>query len=351
MDQSATEEKKADYQAYEAQGSHYEIGLITASHARSLESANAVLLLKETSFADRSRTIAPVLNREQVHYAERCRAIVQQLYPEIVDEFAGYAEGLQLKEEELLWHYTLGVTGGCSAMAVRTPQGMIVGRNYDYYYWENRRHLICTRPDNGYSHIGMHEGLVGGRFDGLNEHGLFVSFNGAGPHPDPAFPGLSFHLIVRYLLEKCSSALEAKVALLELPIKEPKSYLVVDSKDAYVVEAHPSRREVRQMDGEMLIVTNHYMHQGMAPLQKEFPNSAARYAKLERIAWQMATSSSEVSPTEAVMAAMADHEAPVCGHHDGMATFWSCVAEPQKRDIRYSLGAPCRNGYKPYFAF
>jgi predicted choloylglycine hydrolase len=351
MDQSALEEKKADYQAFEAKGSHYEIGLITASHAGSLQAANAALNLDQPGLAERSRTIAPALNREQLHYAERCRTIVQQLYPEIVDEFAGYAAGLQLKEEELLWHYTLGVAGGCSAMAVRTPQGMVVGRNYDYFYWENRRHLICTRPENGYSHIGMHEGLVGGRFDGMNEQGLFVSFNGAGPHPDPALPGLSFHLIVRYLLEKCSTALEAKDALLELPIKEPKSYLVVDPQDAFVVEAHPSRREVRSMDGDELIVTNHYKHPNMAPLQKEFPNSGARYRKLERIAGQMATSVVKSSPVEEIKAAMADHEAPICGHNDGMATFWSCVAEPQKRDIRYSLGAPCRNGYNLYFAF
>ncbi|WP_227773929.1 hypothetical protein [Haladaptatus pallidirubidus] len=40
-----------------------------------------------------------------------------------------------------------------------------------------------------------------------------------------------------------------------------------------------------------------------------------------------------------------DHDAPVCGHEDGLATFWSCIANPAKGCTSYSLCAPCRNEY------
>lgn len=52
-----------------------------------------------------------------------------------------------------------------------------------------------------------------------------------------------------------------------------------------------------------------------------------------------------------LQAALRDHDAPVCGHKDGLATFWSCMANLNARDILYSLGAPCRNEYRRYFKF
>ncbi|WP_276353859.1 C45 family autoproteolytic acyltransferase/hydolase [Cohnella caldifontis] len=330
MEINLQEERRADYRIFEAAGSHREIGRMTASQA-----GTAILP-------------AEPLNERQIRYAESCREAVYALYPEIVEEFQGYADGLGIAEERLLWHYTLGVTGGCSAMALRTESGICVGRNYDYFYWENRRHLIVTRPKRGWAHVGMHEGLVGGRFDGMNEKGLFVSFNGAGPHPDPApRPGMSFHLIVRYLLEKCSDVREAEEALLSLPAKEAKSYFAADPSQAIVAEVHPERRAVRRMDGDYLIVTNHFKHPSMASYASEWPNSVARYGKLEEHALRHQADASQ-DPLEALKRVFSDHEAPVCGHQDGLATFWSCLADLSQGRIAYSLGAPCRNEYKEF---
>lgn len=328
LEKNLLEEQQADYQWYEAAGSHFDIGFTTAQKA-----------IGGNDF-DRP------LNAAQQRFAAQCREVTAKYYPEIVEEFAGYAKGLNLPEEDLLGHYSLGVTGGCSAIVVDTPEGRIVGRNYDFFYWENRRHLIHTRPDKGFSHLGMHEGLVGGRFDGLNEHGLFVSFNGAGEHPDPAPLGLNFSIIVRYLLEKCADAREAKAALLELPIKEPKSYLIADRRDAFVVEAHPARREVRSLENGRLFVTNHYLHPDMKQYQPEWPNSVARYNKLVEISPALLKSPRAEHDLQRLLA---DHTTPLCGHTDGLATFWSCTANLDTGKIAYSLGAPCRNEYKPYF--
>lgn len=268
--ENAAKEREADYQVYAAAGTHREIGVITAQKGSGL------------MYAD------PALSAEQRRYAERCRDIVGRIYPEMLEEFNCYAQGLGLEEDSMLWHYTLGVEGGCSGIAVRTPDEMVVARNYDFYYFESRRHLIYTRPDRGYSHIGMHEGLVGGRFDGMNEKGLYVSFNGAGQHPNPSVPGMSFHLIVRYVLEKCA--------------------------DAY--------------DGS---------------------NSAARYQSV--VSAGMAAREGSIDGMQALQNAFRDHEAPVCGHADGLATFWSRIAKPRTREIYYCLGAPCRNDYRLYYTF
>lgn len=330
MEQNWREEKAADYQVYTSEGSHEEIGRSTA-----LRGKFAIHPQEEW-------------NAEQKAYALKCRDVVQDIYPEIIEEFEGYAKALQLSEDQCLWHFTLGVQGGCSAIALRTGEGMLVGRNYDYYYFENRRHLIHTKPNIGLSHIGMHEGLIGGRFDGLNEKGLFVSFNGAGPHPDPAPPGMAFHLIVRYLLETCSSAVEALEKLMKLPVKEPKSYLLADSNTSFAAEIHIDRREYREMaDDDILVVTNHFVHPEMRPYQPEWPNSVNRFRRLSEQGTGLLTAANP--PVQALQSLMADHEAPVCGHTEGLATFWSCTALPGKRQIQYSLGAPCRNEYTSPF--
>ncbi|MEC0370585.1 C45 family autoproteolytic acyltransferase/hydolase [Paenibacillus chibensis] len=326
MEQNLLEEQSADYQAYTVSGSHEEIG-------------------RQTALQGRFPINGPmVLTPEQREYAHKCRDLVEEIYPEIIEECRGYAAALDLTEDQWLWHLTLGVQGGCSAIALLTPEGMLVGRNYDYYYFENRRHLIQTRPEKGYSHIGMHEGLIGGRFDGLNEHGLFVSFNGAGQHPDPAQPGMSFHLIVRYLLETCRSAEEALKRLLKLPVKEPKSYFLADPGTAYVAEVHMDHRAVRTLEDGLLVVTNHFIHPEMRSYQPEWPNSSQRYRKLcEQGAEILRTSE---HPLSSMQALLSDHDAPVCGHRDGMATFWSCTANLNQGQIFYSLGAPCRNPYQ-----
>lgn len=331
MDLNLREENNADYQWYKAEGSHREIGKITASHGKEAVSFGKGFSLK------------------QKEYAKACRRITEDIYPEIIEEFEGYAEQLGLTEEDLLKHYSLGLEGGCSSVAVKTRNGMCVARNYDFFYWENRRHLIHTKPLVGISHIGMHEGLIGGRFDGMNEHGLFVSFNAAGPQPEHPQPGISFHLIIRYLLEKFKNAREAKDALMKLPVNSPKSYLIADPDDAFVLEAHMDRKEYRQIKDGYLVMTNHFVHPEMKRYQDEWPNSKARYDKIEKQAKELLAN--DDANIESMEKLMTDHEAPVCGHEDGLATFWSCVAELNARNLLYSLGAPCRNDFKRYFAF
>lgn len=68
---------------------------------------------------------------------------------------------------------------------------------------------------------------------------------------------------------------------------------------------------------------------------------------MERAAGRMAEGG---EPERVLRKALKDHEALVCGHVDGLSTFWSCIAAPARREIiRYSLGAPCRHEYKEDF--
>lgn len=50
-------------------------------------------------------------------------------------------------------------------------------------------------------------------------------------------------------------------------------------------------------------------------------------------------------PKATVAALMSDHSVPVRWHTETMATLWSAVAVPARRQAAYCLGAPCRNEY------
>ncbi|MFC6964325.1 C45 family autoproteolytic acyltransferase/hydolase [Halocatena marina] len=320
MSENVEQEWNADDRTYSVEGDHYEIGYETAKRS-------GEIIEPGTSLSGDARITA-----------EKSREVTKEVFPAAVSEFDGYSDALGIPDDEMLWHFTPGIDGSCSAMAIETDDGILIGRNYDFFYSESRRHFIHTVPDQGYAHVGVHEGLVGGRFDGLNDQGLFVSFNGAG-FPDHSAVGMPFHLVVRYLLAKCESAVDARDTLRDLPLREPKSYLLADSDSAFVVEAHPEQTAVRTPNAGLLVATNHFIHSEMEAFKPPWDNSVQRRNRLLEF-------SNLDSPTiEDLQVGLRDHEAPVCGHEDGMATLWSCVSELSTGRISYALGAPCRNRY------
>lgn len=329
-DENRRREYDADYRSYSVAGTHADIGAETAHRVGS--------------------TIRPgvTLDDDARAVARECREATRNACPELVEEIAAHADALSLTEDETLWHYAPGVDAACSAVAVRTGEGVVVGRNYDFYYFEDRRHLIHTDPDEGRTHVGMHEGLLGGRFDGLNDAGVFVAFNGAGEEEESAV-GVPFHLVVRHLLETAETAADAVDRLLALPLRETKSYLLADAERAYVVEAAPSEAGVRDTTGGVVAATNHFHQPEMAPYAPAWPNSVARHERLRELAGDGTDGvGRSAAATEArVREALRDHEAPVCGHEDGLATFWSCTATLGygESEATYALGAPCRNAY------
>lgn len=384
------QEKAADYQVYTVSGSQADIGRQMAAHRQELG--------------------APPLDSltpEQLDFAHGCAEVLGREYPDALAEVKAMAAAYDRPLDEAYWFLSVGLTEfptrglrtsrrrpaapdppGCSTVAVLTPSGMVVGRNYDFFYWASTRHLITTRPAGvspggagagdvatasagggscripspSLAHVGMYDGLLAGRHDGLNEAGLFVSLHGVRSAP-PARrrPGLFCVLMVRLALETCRTAREAVARIRDLPHLSSYNYLVADPREAFVVETHPELVRVREAEGGVVAATNHFNHPDMVDLgRRPASGSLARLRLLTEAGRGLAPDkhgtavggpAAEVGVAglsgapAAVAALMRDHSAPVCGHSDGMATFWSAVAEPGARRVAYCLGAPCRNGY------
>jgi hypothetical protein len=327
-----------------------------------------------------------------ITFAESCRDVVHDLHPHLLDEFDAYADAQRL-HARALWQqccrvnlkalvshsmlvgalapsYQRGegveITEGCSTFArfdrAPSPHGgegrgeeagdqrVIVGRNYDYLPQQVRRQRIRFVPDCcANASIGARGSVPCGRYDGINQHGLFASLHVVmtdAPSEDEVKPGVPFHLVVRMVLELCHTAREARDLLTRIPHLSSLNYLVADAREAFVIEADPRRVRVIECSGDVLAATNHYRHPDMRPLQgtRAFANSECRLSFLSIHEEHKGTRSVD-SLLDYAETVMADRTAPVCGTGGALTTLWSCVAELTTKRIRYAAGAP---GVVPY---
>jgi len=328
-------EKAADYRYLKVAGTHLEMGEQLA------DEIGRILSLPKGE--------GEPLSLSQITFAEECWDLISSFHPTLLDEYEGWAEALDLEMEVLLGMLIVGVEGtnlGCSSFALRRQGRTIVGRNYDFFYWARLRYLIAAQPEAYYATLGMNDGLLSGRHDGVNQHGLFVALHGVGTKaPERVEPGVAFHLIPRILLETCATAEEAVIMAQEMPHLSSFNYTIVDPQDMFVVEAYPEMVRVREAENHHIAATNHFLHRDLSHLMKSpiVENSKRRLHKI-----LSALSEGNRDPWALAQEILTDHQTPVCGHVDGLATFWSAIGDLTNQKMTYSLGAPCRNEYKEY---
>ncbi len=384
LPESQHHEEGVDYRSFDIRGSHAHLGC---------ELGNA-----DPPFAVQFWWWPP----PPAPFAAACRDVVHNFHPHLLDEFEAYADTQQLSARDL-WQKCCRVNLKAKLPALPlSPKGMrsaglemgegcstfvhflsssagrgldgdervIVGRNYDYLPQQVRRQRIRFTPDGcAYASIGARGSVPCGRYDGMNEHGLFASLHVVmtdTPAADEVQPGVPFHLAVRIVLELCHTAREARDLLSRMPHLSSLNFLVADAKDAFVIEADPRRVRVLPREGDVLAATNHYRHPDMRPLQgaRHFENSECRLAFLQGAdarrsdgeaaglidRWDDRFFLSVDALLNHAGTIMADRTAPVCGMSGSLTTLWSCVAELTTKRIRYAAGAPGIAPYEALFA-
>lgn len=290
-------------------------------------------------------------------FTRECAAVVRAMHAPLMDEFDTYA-GAQHWDRDLLWQQSCRVNlkarfrlgaEGCSTFAWHVNGRAIIGRNYDYWPLQTRRQRIRMQPQSGHATIGARGGVPCGRYDGINQHGLFVSLHVVMTDtPDVVKPGVPFHLVGRLALELCSTARQAVDTLTRMPHLSSLNYLVADAHEAFVVEADPRHTRVLTADGAVIAATNHYRHPDMRALQgnRILTNSTCRLQKLTAAPTVPAGMTGVDLLLDHARSIMADRTVPVCGLSGSLTTLWSCVAELSSRRIQYAPGAPCHTPYE-----
>jgi hypothetical protein len=337
-----------DTQSFDLRGAHYDLGFVQGARTARFE-------------APAWWPPAPGLA-----FARECAAVVREFHAPILDELRGYADAQGLLFEDLLrgicrrsmrmrgtaqtptWSAPPTYPeGGCSSYARVDADGHVrAGHNYDFYPIQRVRQRIRLAPDRGRPSVGMRGSVPAGRYDGVNDAGLFVSLHVVlSDEPDEMRPGVPFHLLPRLALETCATTRQAVDLLARIPHLNPFNYLIADpGGDLAVVEAHPSRVKVRgcavefglkrrAYGGPMIAATNHFEHPEMRGLQRgrKLAHSQARLRAL------------------CAGAGLTDHAAGagLCGHAGGHTTLWSVQADLTARAVAFAPGAPCTVEYQP----
>ncbi len=319
-----------------------------------------------------------------LRFTDACLEVVKDVHPHLVDELRAYADAQRLSFREF-WQRccrvnlkarlsavglsapATAIAEGCStfvryvnvraAQSRLTTRRAVVGRNYDYLPQQARRQRIRFVPDCcAHATVGARGSVPAGRYDGLNQHGLFASLHvvmTATPHEADISPGVPFHLVVRLVLELCRTARQACDLLTRIPHLSSLNYLVADPQEAFVVEADPRRVRVIEQEGDVLAVTNHYRHPDMLKLQggRASAHSVCRLTFLMQSADWAGAEDDVDGLLDAAARIMADRSAPMCGVQGAMTTLWSCVAELTTRRVRYAAGPPCSTPYQELATF
>ncbi|MCL6577893.1 MAG: C45 family peptidase [Candidatus Bathyarchaeota archaeon] len=295
---------------------------------------------------------------------EELQAFYEEYCPGITDEILGFADGLGVKPDQLqLYSPPIYQPGNCSQLAVLSSvtnnKHVYVGRSYEYHHNENDFRLCTLRIKGKIKHIGFTEFLLG-RDDGMNEHGLCVTFSGGGTFKkQPTKKGFNFFLVTRAILDNCKTVAESVEHLKKTPISGFWNFLVTDKNNsAALMQFFDGEYDVRQIDKnsneQWLFSTNHYVLPSMVQYQKYagdwiLKNSKKRFELIDSTLSHAAPNISKEDIKNLLSKEIYDG---LCGHYytDYFGTLFSIIYDLTDLKADICFGAPTHNDWQKPFS-
>ena len=267
----------AEYPIYRAQGSHRELGRQHGEQAAQRIKAHLDYIASSAR-----------LSREQVRSrSQRFEPLFTRHCPHLLDEIRGLAEGAGIIFADALAVNIRGELGqvnegGCTAYAVKRPDGILIGQNSD---------MTAGIPPLAYMlHLkptGKPEALIwtfGGMlgYHGINSAGIgqFANALGGGPRGRFAMP----HYPVKRMMLECRTAGEAVDLLRKIPLASNGNYVMCDSRGILDVEATTAGPEVLTDQGNgYLAHTNHFVCSRYARKENFDQSWQDSFPRLDRI--------------------------------------------------------------------
>jgi predicted choloylglycine hydrolase len=227
----------------QGRGSYYELGLLAGR-----------LHKDSTLYTHHLKRRVSSLRNYKIDI-KKAELLFHQFAPQLWDELIGLSEGMNWPLNEAVHEYS-GYQAdwnksGCSVMI---QNGYFV-RNYDYHPKTYEGRFLFWAPTTGYASIGFATRMIG-RMDGMNEKGLVVAYNFV--NRLRAEEGVICCTIARFILDTCSTTIEAIQLLRRIPHRHSFNYSLYDRNGhAAVVEASP--RGIYVHEGPSIVCTNHFI--------------------------------------------------------------------------------------------
>ncbi|MDI6503785.1 C45 family autoproteolytic acyltransferase/hydrolase [Bacillus wiedmannii] len=245
-------------------GSHYDIGRQQGEFVKSHPYLIPQFIQQEHLVSD--------------NYWTESRNILNQYCPGINEEIDGFCEVLKIPARNMMYYYQTLLKAGCSHCVVlpkkTDSKHTYVLRNYDLSPKIDDMRFCSTHVEGAYAHSGFST-FYFGRTEGVNEHGLAVTFSGCGQPVGsieglrkPVLNGVQCFAVIRVLLEKCKNVQEAISLVDEMPIASNINLIVADPLDAARIEIFDGFKSITTIDEEshdFIVSTNHAIS---LPIQK-----------------------------------------------------------------------------------
>lgn len=320
--------------------SHYEAGFKWGN-----------LCLKSGNKIRESHTF--VLNKERELFACDCIPLYQRYFPEILEEIRGIADGQKMDYMDLCTFlfsmYCFEFNNHCTCFAFKDKNNLIFARNSDFLVELEKLYMNCIyKLDTGYSFNANTTAFVQME-DGVNEYGLAVGLTFIYPHIRN--PGLNAGMLVRFLLEKCSSVEEALTALKKLPIASAQALTIMDAKgDMVVVECNPLGMEIiyPNQDENFVVATNNFNSDRMKiyanPEGLDDWNSRERH----EVAYKALFENKDNFSFELAKNILCGKYGFMCQYNRRMGadTVWSVIYDLKNKKIFRVEGNPSRKNFK-----
>jgi len=287
----------------------------------------------------------------------------EECCPGITEEIQGFADGLGTSPDKVPfwnWTYAPSLGGNCSQLAVLSSatedHNVYAGRSYEWNHKEEDLKLFTTRVKGKASHVGF-SCLLFGRHDGLNEHGLVVSMTGGGIFGVPfKHRGPMFWLVIRSLLDWCTSVNEALERLESIPMAGYFSLMLVDRHDnAAIVEFADGQMNTQRIttdDPEPYVFSvNHYRQPKTAKFNK-LNCGIITHSKIREslITTWYKNKAPKISKKDIRTLFATKHPKGLCNHfyNDGFGTLWSMIFDVNQGSVDVCFSAPTHNKYRHF---
>ncbi|PRS80073.1 MULTISPECIES: C45 family autoproteolytic acyltransferase/hydolase [unclassified Bacillus (in: firmicutes)] len=319
---------------HEMTGTAYEVGKQQA------------VWLKENPLLQTQYIRTEPLEKEAV---KETKQLMRPYLPQLEEEIAGFCDELQLDERYLTFFYSSHLQPGCSHCVrqgnMAAGQQTVMLRNYDFSPIFDDMRLVTTHVKGLACHTGSSL-LLFGRSDGMNEHGLSVTFSACGPPVGneaglkaPAVAGLQVYHVIRSVLENCRTVEEAIHSIQEMPVASNVHLMLADRKgEAAVIEIIDGRKMVRRPEAGYIAATNHPIADQTAKGMTKH-HSIVRYDMLMKALEQRRPSDS--------LAKLFQTEYPdglaVHNYEELFGTMRTVIFRPEEGTMDYCFGSPVYN--------
>ena len=306
-----------------------------------------------------------------------------ELYPKQAQRLKGIADGSKIDMNTAFFLQSMEFLIGKPSFAIQActslgfcPQRTssrepVVAKNFDYLNSLAPYNLTCrSEPREGYKTLGCTMASMPGMLDGMNEHGLTVTYNLAFSTDEPrCYAPLSMAL--QEMLETCRNTEEAIKFITQAKQGGHDALLMIADADGNIktVEITSIHSAVREPIEDQVINTNHFQTNEMQ--QHEIPHDAVYSGKAPREMLGLRIHESSEQRLERVQvllkrkvkinedeltSILQDHGKDnepsmltICRHDELYAsTLRSMIFYPQKRTIKVLYGNPCQNKYEEF---